>query len=74
MNIVKNTIAILIIYFTMLIGTTLNMLVFPFRVIFNPSLVDYKDDEFEELLFDRAISIAASCAKLYRLIMGKENV
>lgn len=74
MNIVKNTIAILIIYFTMLIGTTLNMLVFPFRVIFNPNLVNFKDDEFEELLFERGIGIAADCAKLYRLIMGKEYV
>lgn len=74
MNIIKNAFAIMVIYTTMLIGTALNLLVFPFRIIFNPNLVDFKDDEFEESLFERGIGIAADCAKLYRIMMGKKNV
>jgi len=74
MNIIKNAFAIMVIYTTMLIGTAHNLLVFPFRIIFNPNLANFKDDEFEELLFERGIGIAADCAKLYRIMMGKKNV
>ena len=74
MNIIKNAFAIMVIYTTMLIGTALNLLVFPFRIIFNPNLANFKVDEFEELVFERGIGIAAECAKLYRIMMGKKNV
>jgi hypothetical protein len=74
MNIIKNFFAILTIYTAMLLGTVINMLALPVRAIIDPKLIDFKDDEFEEVLFERGIGVAADCAKLYRIMMGKKNV